>query len=577
MHAAIFYETDTIAFCGSEKNSNYNPQKIVIRNLKSNCDTANSSFSSNISGIKILKQLIFVATAKEINLCRIKINIEIGKSYIENISKIPYDNNNAIVNEILHKAYSNINYSKQGNNFSVDENNMNKFNKYLSYNYNNFEGWIGENDNYYLAVISGNSNIVIHKIYENSFATESFLSINTGFVNIQSIFYSEDSQRTLGVLFVVESNGINIKAYKIDTKLKSFELISQLYRGKNESFISSVILLPNDFAAASSSNKTVHIFNLNHEKIEKNKKKSTSYLGSFLGFISNPFQLNKSIIKIRMNLLLDIQEDFGIYEMDFMRKGNIMYYDRENNLLKILGYNGKLCYYSIDLLNNSHKLEKVIDWSSYFHKQKKLFSEKASTESDFEILVDSVKTYSDENHSFTDDFPMNFNNDNNKIVKIGENSLNAHNVNDVTESIVTFNDNNYDQSPNFKIRDVIPDDHKNKKINIKIINDYNTNNSINNKNNTNNNIFINNNIVINNNHIKEANVVINESIQNSNINYPKKNFIFNLRKDNKTTETIKNQDDEEQKYKPTSIYISFDGKDTTNSYLKKDSDKWKII
>jgi len=383
-----------------------------------------------------------VITTKEINICKI-VNKE--KTYIENISKFQHENN-LIINEKSNKQNNNViitnNTETENNKDFTNLKNQNSSNNNQSYFYNNrFDIWNGENNNYCLAIIKNLSNVEIFKIYENSLDFEKIFEINPEFKNIQSIFYnkmiidfkepilngitnlnknitSNEGNSNLknneknpeknnylyqiknnGILFIVDGDGIYIKAFKINTKEKKINLISCFYRGNSNSLIYSVILLNKNTAALSSSNKTIHIFeikNINNNDEEKSKnnnicnRNSKSYFGNFLEFIKNPFQLNKSIIKIRLNELIESHEDSGIYENDLINKGNILFFEKENSLLKVLAYNGKLYYIKIDFVLKDYILTKIYDWSSFSKKIKIKYLDKNLFCENFEVLNDSL-------------------------------------------------------------------------------------------------------------------------------------------------------------------------------------------
>jgi len=433
------------AFCGTEKNTKYHSKKLVIWDLRQNIEVTNSSFNSNICGIKLLKKLILVITSKEINICKI---INKDKLYIENITKIPYENH-LIKSKIFISENTNTNNPSLSNP-PLNKNNINISNNTNFYN-NCYEIWNGENNNYYLAVIKNTSNVEIFKIYETSFEIEKYLNIYTQLEFMQSIFYNqilkentkeliineihtannnknydssnnlnsffykkyeEDNQflsKNSGILFALDLYGINIKVFKINTKEKSYELISNLYRGNSNSFISSVVLLNNRTVAVSSSNKTIHIFELKSENSnDKNNFSnninsniiSKSYFGNLFQFIKNPFQLNKSIIKIRLNNVVEKHEDSGLYEKDFNEKGNILFYDKENLILKALCYNGKIYYIKLNFEKKEYNIIKIFDWTSFYEKSKKVILEKSHNYSDqFEILKDSSYSESDDNNT----------------------------------------------------------------------------------------------------------------------------------------------------------------------------------
>jgi len=398
-------------------------------------------------------------------------------------------------------------------------NNTNSFANSSSNLNNCYEVWNGENNNYFLSIIKPGGVIEVFKIYENSFDIEKFLLISTDFSSIQSIFYSkypkeiqepvlngiptpnyyksltvfnkaksaegaqfaceaDDSFNNSGVLFAVDSDGINIKAFKLNTKLKSFELLSCFYRGKSNVFISSIVLINKQTVAVASGNKTIHIFAFEVKSSESSAEQgalqeargsisssassSKSYFGGLFAFIRNPYQLNKSVIKIRINDVSEKHEDSGIYASCFGKRGVVLFWDYESKMLKCLGYNGKVYYIKLDLLKSEYAFEKVYDWSSFVQRSGKtaLSTKSLISEEFFEVLKDSLYTSSElSNNNInnsnqiseniikeSDDFGLDCNKNKNKInifnSCIGERNNNNNNDD---ESVIRMNRNYVDE------------------------------------------------------------------------------------------------------------------------------------
>lgn len=291
-------------------------------------------FKSEILGIKVFKKIIFISVNNEILICEI-VKSEKEEPKIIIIDRISYEWNN--------------------------------FNIFTGNNY--YEIWTGENHKNYIAYIKNNSEIKINEIHENGCKKEEAWGITTNFLNIQNIFFCKlkNSQKNNflpnnGILFIVDGNGINIKGYSINTEEKKVELICELFRGTTNSIISSIILLTNEIAAVSSSNKTIHLFNIFPSNINNGQ------LNNIFKIIQNPFNLNRSILKIRIDEIYTNYNIESLFEDDYKKKGNLLIYDEEGKVLQVLGYNGKIYNFDIKdfIKQNSmgYKMKSIIDWSS---------------------------------------------------------------------------------------------------------------------------------------------------------------------------------------------------------------------
>jgi hypothetical protein len=311
----MFYELSLVAFAGSENNNKFHNKKLVLwdNNLKNVIHS--TQFKSPILNIRIVKKLIFLSTKDEVNIC----NFNDKKNYIEIIAKVKFDTPATLCFEIWSRAQENI-------------------------------------QKYFLATVINKNYIQITTIFENCLEEDCVKSFDCGIeFGVQNLIYDEK----LDVLFVIDLNGSNIKGFSCTN---NFSLIFNLYRGKSFSLITSIISIRNKYLAVASSNRTIHIFDISEGKSEE-VKKSTSYVKMFYNFFTNPFKLNKSILKIRLNEEITGSE-FDFYEVDFKKKGTILIYNEKKDELVCLGYNGKICIIKLEVESQTYLIKYKFDWCS---------------------------------------------------------------------------------------------------------------------------------------------------------------------------------------------------------------------
>jgi hypothetical protein len=282
---------------------------------------ADTQFKSEITYIKVIKKLIVVGTKEEINIC----NLNEKYNVIEITTKLAIDNN---TNNCFDVWSSNLDLSKINQSISVDK-------------------------KYYLGYVTNKSSIDIISIYENCFESEKVKSFNSGFESgVQNIFQNEK----LNLLLIVDSNGSYIKGFS----LTDFTQTCEFYRGQNVAYISSITNINDNYIAVASCNKTLHIFPLSN-KVEKIEKVSSSYFGKFYNFITNPYQLNKSIMKIRLDEM-NTKEEFDFFDLEFRKKGSILIWEEEEKVLTCLSYNGITYKYSLNFETLTYELKSKLTW-----------------------------------------------------------------------------------------------------------------------------------------------------------------------------------------------------------------------
>jgi hypothetical protein len=302
----MFYELDLVAFTGSSNNQKYHNKKLVLWDNNKKSILCTTQFKSDILSLKVLKKLIIAATKLEINIC----NFNDFHNIIEIIYKIP-----------------------------VEENTLNPC----------YDIWMGNNrSKYFIAHVKNKSQIEVLSIYENSLEIEIIKNFSSEFDEIQNIFYNEK----LNSLFVVDRMGSYIKGFCCENFSRKYEF----YRGKNFAYISSIISMYDKYVVISSNNKTIHIYEISPNEIEKNYSKS--YLGSFYNFFTNPYKLNKSVIKIN----LDESEEFDFFDNEFRKKGCLLTFSQNDHILNCLSYNGINYQYKINFDSLTYDLVNRINW-----------------------------------------------------------------------------------------------------------------------------------------------------------------------------------------------------------------------
>jgi hypothetical protein len=310
----MFYELNLIAFVGSANNQKFHNKKLVLWDNDKKKAVQMTQFKSPIVNIKVIKRVIFIATKEEINICIFNENFNV----VEIISKV------------------NIDFSSS------------------------FDIWISNNSTYFLASVFNKSYIKITATYDNCSKSEELKTIDTEFYDfpIQNIFYNDK----INMLFVVDGNGSYIKGYNSN----DFSQVCNFYRGQSFAFVSSICVIKNNYLAVSSSNRTIHIFEISYNNGNSNNNisnsNSYSYFGKLFNFFKNPFSLNKSIVKIRLNEITEKEEEMSIFDSDFKSKGLILLYDDENDHLICLGYNGIIYYVKFDADNKSYKIINKYNW-----------------------------------------------------------------------------------------------------------------------------------------------------------------------------------------------------------------------
>lgn len=321
----MFYELSLAVFTGSANNPKFHNKKLVLWDNEKKSVICSTQFKSEILNIKIIRKLIFVTTRDEINVC------------------------------IFNEKYSVIEIT---NKLTLDGSNSTSC----------FEAWVCEDDKkYYLANISNKTFVNITVIYETCLEATKIKTIDTGLTSegIQNIIYNEK----VNILFVIDVNGSNIKGFNCS----DFQLKCEFYRGKNFAMISSITSIKNKYIAVASGNKTIHIFEINQNEAISNSNVSTAksaknstnigtlsfFSGYLYKFLTNPYQLNKSIIKIRLN---EINENYEFFDLDFKKKGTILFYDDFNDELSCLGYNGKIYILKLDFKQMTYEIKSKFNW-----------------------------------------------------------------------------------------------------------------------------------------------------------------------------------------------------------------------
>lgn len=315
--SALFYECQVVAFTGSEANKRYHNKKLVLFDNNSRSVIASTQFNSVIKDIKALKQLIIVQTRENLNICRHNEN----KTYIETCLKISIASDSP---------------------FSI---------------------WMTYDKKYEIATISEKCVLNVTKIFENSLETEKSIKIDTKLTSgIQTTFYCERSC----ILFAVDLAGVNINGYKISSNSNKaeYELIFQLYRGKSEAQISSITTIRDNYVAIISSHGTIHIFDFGGTSINNGNNSSNGYFSKFYTFLTNPYDLNKSLLKIRLNEDVVDDEGYTFFELDYKLKGSILYYDDITDELVCLSYNGKIYRIALDFKNLNYSIKSRMEWCS---------------------------------------------------------------------------------------------------------------------------------------------------------------------------------------------------------------------
>lgn len=322
--SAMFYELSLVAIVGSQNNKTFHNRKLVLWDNIRKTVVNSTQFKSAITSLKIIKKLIFVGTKEEINICV----YNESHNYIETIQKIQID----------------------------------------SHSCSNFEVWVNES-NYYIINVLNKSQLRVNMIYCSCLEIDTLLLVETGFQNgIQNIFYCDKIKS----LFVVDSDGINIKCYHVNfDSTGKIDLIAryELYRGKSTSIISSITSIQDRYLALSSCNGTIHIFDsIMEENTQINR--SYSYISYFYNFFTNPFKLNKSILKIRLDQIKNNEIDF--FDYDFKTKGIILLSNEQSNdindnkktdELVCLSYDGKIYTIKLDLKLQNYEIKSTLDWS----------------------------------------------------------------------------------------------------------------------------------------------------------------------------------------------------------------------
>jgi hypothetical protein len=213
--------------------------------------------------------------------------------------------------------------------------------------------------------------VKITVIHENSLETEKLCSFETGYSSsgLQNIFYSEKTN----IIFVIDGNGIYIKSFQQEKD--EFKMIGEYYRGQSQTLITSLCTVNDKHFAISSSNRTIHLFQIYPDQTDKNNKiqnaqhkRNDSYFSFFYNFLTNPFHLNKSIIKIRLDdiILKKEKEEEGInnqfFNFDFKTKGSILIFQEETQELICLCYNGQMFSFKIDLEKLDYSMTNKSDW-----------------------------------------------------------------------------------------------------------------------------------------------------------------------------------------------------------------------
>ncbi len=263
---------------------------------------SSTQFKNSLLNIKVLKNVIFASTKEEINICY---------------------------------------FNKEYNMIEVKQKIFDCSSK--------FDIWLFKN-NYLLSCMDQNNCIKLIEVYENDYEYHTIATIDHGLNGIQNILYDEKSD----MLFIIDSEGRNIKGYAL-TNLPEYKLICELYRGKSPSQITSIVTFNRKYVIVGNSNKTLHIFEM------KLSEKNESYFSSFYSLFLNPYKLNKSLMKIRINEF-NIEDDF--FENDYRHKGNILLYNEYTDQLICISYNGKTLIFKIDIHNLKSELVNEFKWCS---------------------------------------------------------------------------------------------------------------------------------------------------------------------------------------------------------------------
>jgi hypothetical protein len=187
---------------------------------------ASTQFNKQLINIKTIKNLIFVSTADEINVCYFNIDYNIieVRLKIANVSPI-------------------------------------------------FEIWPEMN---YLVACFG-TRIKIIAVF-NELESHELMKFETGFTAIQKILFDS----SYSILFVIDTQGTYIKIFALNKSSTEFNEISQLYLGKGGAIITSIVVIDDVFLAVNNSNKSIYIFKYKTDA-------QTTYFTRLYNILVNPY------------------------------------------------------------------------------------------------------------------------------------------------------------------------------------------------------------------------------------------------------------------------------------------------
>jgi hypothetical protein len=276
-------------------NKQFHNKKLILWDNNSRKVIASTQFIQQIVGIKALKNLIVASTTDEVNVC--------------------YFNRVFNIIEVRLKIC-----------------NVSPF----------FEIWTTSDEGYTYLAINDKSKIKLIGLYDNSMESFNLNEIETGYEDLQNCFYDASSNS----IFVVNKNGTAIKGFCFSKDYQCVIKTYELYRGRSPSTITSIIVIENKYIAVNNGCKTIHFF-------KTGCNEHPGYITQVYSIFTNPYNLNKSIMKIRYK---DLTVDDDFFERDFKNKGGILSYDDRDHILTSICHNGKVYRVQIDLEHSAYTI-----------------------------------------------------------------------------------------------------------------------------------------------------------------------------------------------------------------------------
>jgi hypothetical protein len=167
----------------------------------------------------------------------------------------------------------------------------------------------------------------------NELESHQLIEFETGFTAIHNILFDS----SYSILFVVDTQGTYIKAFALNKSSTEFSEISQLYLGKGNAIITSIVVIDDVFLAVNNSNKSIYIFKYKTDA-------QPTYFTRFYNILVNSY--NTPIMKINY-CDFNAEEDF--FQKDFKRLGSLLLYNKKNKILTSICHNGIVYKLKIDL------------------------------------------------------------------------------------------------------------------------------------------------------------------------------------------------------------------------------------